>query len=204
MIVSSFFNTGKRTLTQNKIDFSTEQQSGYCAGMIIRRGFTKQFSMEFGINSVKRNFALTIQDSSFVDRSHFTIVGYEIPVMGMIFLKLSQKVFMTTGFGLSCDMYPSDVETFDDFFKHYSHRHSVFQSAVLANVAYEYRTEKSGYFNIGASYHLPFTNIYYTDVMYLPTSDIVRIKLPGNYLTIDFRYFFYEKPIKPKKEKKKK
>lgn len=160
--------------------------------------------MEFGINSVKRNFALTIQDTSFVDKSHFTIIGYEIPVMGLIFLKISQKVFMTTGFGLSCDMYPSDVSTLDTYFKHYSHRHSLFQSAVLANIAFEHRTEKSGYFNIGASYHLPFTNIFYSDIKYFPTNDIVQMKLPGNYLTIDFRYFFYEKPIKQKVKKKKK
>ena len=203
MLVSSFFNTGKGEVIQRNIDFSVLQQSGYCGGMIIRRGFTKRFSMEFGINYVKRNYSLTLKDSTFTDKSHFTIIGYEVPVMGMIFLRVAPKIFMTTGFGLSCDMYPSDVETSDDYFQHYSQRHSMFQSAVLANLAYELRTEKSGYFNIGASYHLPFTNIYYTNIKFLPTN-IVQMKLPGNYLTIDFRYYFYEKPMKPKKEKKKK
>lgn len=204
MIASSFFNTAKRSLTQNDIAFSVGQQSGYCAGMMIRRGFTKKYSMEFGINYVKRNYQLEIQDAAFTDKSTFTIIGYEIPVMGMIFLRLSEKIFMTTGFGWSFDMYPTNVATLDDYFKQYSQRHSLFQNAVLANLAYEFRTKKSGIFNIGASYHLPFTYIFISEIKYLPTNDITQMKQPGNYLTIDFRYFFHEDPMKPKKEKKKK
>jgi len=204
MLVSSFFNTAKRSLTQNNINFSVGQQSGYCAGMIIRRGFKKNISMEFGINYVKRNYKLEIQDTTFSGKSTFTIIGYEIPVMGMIFLRVAKKVFMTTGFGLSCDMYPSSIYTKDTYFEHLSNRHSVFQSAVLANLGYEFRSDKNGIFNLGFSYHLPFTSIFISNVKYLPTSDIVQLKLPGNYLTIDFRYFFHEDPMKPKKEKKKK
>src|ERR1039458_5161463 len=76
MLISSFFNTGKGEVIQRNADFSILQRSGFCAGMLIRRGFTKRFSMEFGINYVKRNYELTIKDSLFVDKSHFTIIGY--------------------------------------------------------------------------------------------------------------------------------
>ena len=201
---SSFFSTGTNMVSQNGIDFSVSQKFGYCAGMVLRRGFTKRFSFETGINYIKRNYALEITDATFTGKSNFTIIGYEIPLQGLIFIRLGQKLFMNSSAGLSWDMYPSNIATADSYFKHQSNRHSLFQCSVLANVGYEYRTQKSGYFYLGASYHLPFSYFYQSEIKYSPKNEIAFIKLRGNYLTLDFRYFFHEDPLKPKKEKKKK
>ncbi len=201
---SDFFSTGTKSIQQNGINFSVSQQYGYCFGMVVRRGINKRFSVETGINYVKRNFSLSITDTSFSGKSNFTIIGYEIPIQCLIFIRLGEKLYMNTSGGLSWDMYPSDVQTADTYFKHYSTRHSIFQASVLANLGYEYRTEKSGYFYLGASYHLPFTYFYTCSVDYLPKSEITHIKLGGNYLTLDFRYYFHEDPLKPKKKEKKK
>jgi hypothetical protein len=200
---SEFFSTGTKTISQNGIDFSVSQKSGFSAGMILRRGFTKRFSFETGINYTKRNFSLSITDTSFTGKSRFTIIGYEIPVQGMIFLQLAKHIFMNTAFGLSLDMYPSNIATADSYFKHNSNRHSLFQYSLLANLGYEYRTEKRGFFYVGASYHLPFTYFYLSTFNYLPKQEIAKMKLRGNYLTVDFRYYFHEEPLKPKKKKKK-
>ncbi|MBI4931433.1 MAG: hypothetical protein HY841_11760 [Bacteroidetes bacterium] len=201
---SAFFSTGIKTVSQNGIDFSISQKFGYCAGMVLRRGFTKRLSMETGINYVKRNFGLSITDTSFTGKSDFTIIGYEIPVQLLIFLQASKKGFINTSMGLSWDMYPSNITTKDTYFKHNAKRHSLFQGSALANLGYEYRTEKSGYFYIGASYHLPLSYFYVSSINYTPNQEIARMKLGGNYLTFDFRYYFHEEPLKPKKEKKKK
>src|SRR3974377_1082815 len=106
---SSFFSTGTKTISQDGIDYSVSQQTGYCAGMVLRRGFTKMLSFEAGINYVKRNYGLKIADSSFTGKSGFTIIGYEVPVQGMVFLRLSEKVFMNAAMGISCDMYPTNI-----------------------------------------------------------------------------------------------
>ncbi len=201
---SAFFSTGTKTVTQNNIDFSITQRNGYCAGMIIRRGINKRFSFETGINYVKRNFDLDIKDTSFTGSSDFKIIGYEIPVQGLIFLQMSKKVFMNSSAGMSMDMYPSNIQTYGTYYGHNSSRHAVFQFSALANLGWEYRTEKSGYFYLGASYHLPLSWFYSSIVQYKPTKDVIRMKLGGNYLTLDFRYYFHEDPLKPKKKEKKK
>lgn len=204
IFASAFLSTGTKSISQNGIDFSVSQKFGYCAGMIIRRGITKRFSFETGINYAKRNFGLSITDTSFTGKSDFTIIGYEIPVQLLIFLQASKKGYINTSMGMSWDMYPSNVATKDSYFWTSSKRHSLFQLAALANLGYEYRTEKSGYFYIGASYHLPFSYFYLTTINYRTNQEIAKIKLGGNYLTIDFRYYFHEDPLKPKKKKKKK
>ena len=204
IFASSFLGTGPKTVSQNGIDFSVSQKFGYCTGMILRRGFTKKISLEFGINYVKRNYGLSITDTTYTGKSNFTIIGYEIPVQGLIFIRLGEKLFMNASAGLSCDMYPSNIATSGTYFKHHSTRYSLFQSSVLANIGYEYRTVKNGYFYLGASYHQPFTYFYQSSINYTPVNEVTHMKLRGNYLTLDFRYFFHEDPLKPKKEKKKK
>ncbi len=201
---SPFFSNDISTVSQNNIDFTVSQKRGYSAGMLLRRGFTKQLSLEAGISYTKRNFDLSIIDTTFTGKSDFTIVGYEIPVQGMIFLRIGDKIYTSTSLGLSMDMYASNVATHDSYFRHFSVRNTVFQFAALANLGVEYRTEKSGYFYLGSSYHLPFSYFFTTSVMYLPTQDIARLKLSGAYITLDLRYYFHEEPLKHKKKTKKK
>ncbi len=200
---SSLLNTGKTSIAQNKIDFSISQKHGYNFGMTLRRGFTKHLSMEFGINFTKRKFDLSITDSSSIRTSDFTIVGYEIPLQGMVFMQLNKNIFMNVSGGLSWDMYPSNIETHDDYFKNHGVRKSLFQLAALANLGFEYRTKKNGYFYLGSSYHLPLSYFYTAYVQYIPTQEAAKINLVGNYLTIDFRYYFYSEPLKAKTKKKK-
>ncbi|MBI3503121.1 MAG: hypothetical protein HY063_15145 [Bacteroidetes bacterium] len=199
---SAFFSTATNSVSQNGIDFSISQKFGYCAGMVLRRGITKRFSFETGINYVKRNYSLSITDTTFTGNSDFAIIGYEIPLQGLIFIQLGKKLYMNSSAGISWDMYPSNVKTADSYFNHYAARHFLFQSSVLANVGYEFRTVKSGYFYIGGSYHLPFSYFYLSAIEYTPQKEITHMKLRGNYLTLDFRYFFHEDPLKPKKKKK--
>lgn len=204
IFTNSFFSSDTRSVTQNNIDFTIAQKMGYSAGMILRRGFTNQFSLETGINFTKRNFDLSIRDTTFTGKSDFKIIGYEIPIQGMIFLRMADKIYMNTSLGISMDMYASNISTYDTYFRHFSKRHSIFQFAALANLGFEYRTEKSGYFYLGSSYHLPFSYFFESSIQYNPNQEIARLRLSGTYLTLDFRYYFHEDPMKQKKKKKKK
>ncbi|MBL0341706.1 MAG: hypothetical protein IPP71_12645 [Bacteroidetes bacterium] len=200
---SQFFSAGPETSSASGIDFKISPKSGYCLGMVIRKGITNTVSFETGINYVKRNFELNIKDTTFSGTSEFSVVGYEIPVLGLIFIQLSDRIFMDVALGFSLDFYPSDIRTYDTYYEHYSARDSWFSPAVLGNLGWEYRTEKSGYFYLGASYHRPFNITYYSFVGspdLQPGSPQTRLELQGNYLTLDFRYFFHSDPQKRKKK----
>ena len=189
--------------TINNVDFSLNQRSGHCFGMVVRRGFSKTLSFETGINFTKRKYRLTIHDSSFTDVSYFSTVSYEIPALLLVYIRLG-KVYMNASMGAVLDMFISDLGSSDTSFSQSTLRRNLFKPGLLANIGYEYRTVNSGYFYFGVSYHRPFGSIYSTTVTYHTTE--MQTTLSGSYLTIDLRYFFHEDPIKKKtrKDRKKK
>jgi hypothetical protein len=197
-----FLNTGNETVLQNGVDFSIGLHSGFAFGMVIRRGITDTYSIEGGINYVKRTYSVKVVDGNFSDESTFGVIGYEIPLSGLVYIRLSEKFYMNASLGVAADMFASDVKTYGDVFNTYSLRKSVINGGVIGNLGWELRTEESGYFYIGASYHNPFSDIYLTriDYAYNNKNESVDIPLTGTYLTLDFRYFFRADPIKKQKK----
>lgn len=206
IFASNFLNTGPVTTSAEGVDFTVSQKFGYCAGMVVRYGITKAVSFETGINFVRRNFDLNVSTDSLSEKSDFGIVGYEIPLSALVFIRLSEKIYMNGSTGISLDFYPSDVFTLGDSFKHVSWRKGILSPSLIANIGFEYRTANSGYFYIGGSFHRPFSYIYQANFQYDPFNQgpTANTKLSGNYLTIDFRYFFHEVPIEPRSKREKK
>jgi len=193
----AFFNARDIEKTQDSVNFTVATRLGYSAGMVVRKGITKNLSFETGINYVKRVYNLSITDSSFTGESKSRIIGYEIPLLALIYIRIGEKIYMNNAAGLSIDMFPSDIFTSASYFIHSSRRTSFINPALLANLGWEYRTNKSGFFYIGASYHRPFSKIMLTKIRYIDDNNKtteVETKLAGSYLTIDFRYFFPEAP----------
>ena len=180
--------------------------------MVVRRGLTRNWSVESGICMVQRNYTLHFNHPEFSGEKElrFRYIAYEIPMQALVFVKLSDRLFMNASAGASIDLYPSNVESstyqyrdtlrFDFYQKTY--KQSWIQLALLANYGFEWRTPDKGYFYLGASYHRPFRAIGTTAVLFELNGDPARTttRLGGNYLTADFRYFFNEKPEKRKKK----
>jgi len=212
IIPGELTNTGEKIHEDNGVKISLKPKFGYTFGMVIRRGLSKMWSLEGGLNFVQRNYNLnfTDQDTILDGKTDFRLIGYELPVSGLIYIRLGELLYMNTSLGGSVDYFPSDVETTKLWFAHFTSRRRLFQFAVLANVGFEYRTREHGYFYFGASFHRPFKYIATSSVLYRGNGKEVRTdqQLSGNYLTLDFRYFFNEDPQrrkkKDKKEKKKK
>jgi hypothetical protein len=199
-----FLKTSEQTVSQNGVDFTITPKLGYSGGMVIRWGFTNTVSLETGINYVKRNYDLDFKTDTFHGNSDFGVVNYQIPLNALVFIRLTNRLYMNASAGLSLDMFVSDIHTFSSYFNNYSQRNGVFQSGVLANLGWEYRTVKSGYFYIGASFQRPFTQIYNSSLTYEPSkanNEKVVMKLNGSYLTFDVRYFFNPLPINKKIKK---
>jgi len=207
IIPSSLFNTGEQLLDQNNVFFSVKPKLGYSFGMVIRKGLTKSLSLETGINYLKRGYDLSIdaRDLNFNESSNFNLISYEIPISLLVYVKLSREMYMNVSGGLSMDIYPSDLYTFSPSFQNDVIVSDWIQTSLIANVGWEYRTEESGYFYLGGSYHRPFSPIAKEIVWYNGNGRDERpiFELIGNYVTIDFRYFFHEDPEKKKRKVKK-
>lgn len=207
IIPIEFFNAGKLEQKQNNIEYINQPKFGMSFGMVIRKGLTKSLSLETGLNFLRRNFDLTINDpdSSFSGTSDFSIVNYEIPVVGMVYVRLGRNMFMNVASGVSFDIYPTPLFVEDDYFANAVNRTYWVQPSLLANIGWEYRSESSGYIYLGASLHRSFSNIFEEFVTYKGQSgtrdEEVTFDLVGNYLTIDIRYFFHEEKQKKKKKK---
>ena len=206
IISGELFNTGPQTQKAGQIEFTIDPSTGYAFGMVIRKGFNDQFSLETGINYTRRNYDLSIavDSTGFVGNSDFSYVIYEIPVLGLIYVRLGERTYLNNAFGVNLNFLPSDWESFDTYFEHYSARTYWVIPALQANVGFEYRTRESGFFYAGFSFHRPFTEITRAGVLYkednLP-KETVYFDILGNYLTLDLRYFFHEDPERKRRRR---
>lgn len=204
IIPSNLFRAGDTEIVQDNSIFRVEQNVGYTFGGIIRHDFKNWLSIESGISYVKRNYTAYVIDgiNNQTSTASLGIIGYEIPIMGLIYVKLADQIFMDAGFGLAFDIFPSDVyNTDNNNFEFYGFRKTGLNTGLITNVGWEYRTVKKGSIYIGGSFQRPFIPIYQADLALsngTASSRSASLNLSGNYLTIDFRYFFPGE----KKEKK--
>ncbi len=214
MISGSLINEGIPAGTENGISFELTKKFGFSAGMVIRHDFSKMFSVESGISFVQRNQNFYVSDAAraYEFNQEFGTVGYEIPLLALVYIQLSDQVFMNTSFGMSFDLYPSDVAVFsdDDRVVVEGRRAGWILPALSANIGWEWRTKEKGSFYLGGTYHRSFGDTYEFYGEYdFDKSDTASIVTPmylttnGNYLTLDFRYFFHEDPEKKKLRKNK-
>ncbi len=216
IIPSDLLGTGKTVSTGSENNYEVSQKMGYSFGGVVRKGYTDWLSLETGINFVRRNYEARVfsASSQFSDSSTFGVIAYEIPVSALIFVRLSDHLYMDGAFGLAMDMFPSDVSTagrHDSFYQRsfrnsWSKKTEVLpwlNAGLIANVGFEYRTDKAGYFYFGGSYHRPFKSIYNSFLIYdrNSVSEQGFLQLSGNYLTLDIKYFFHEE-AEPRKAPK--
>ena len=197
-----FLGTGKQTVQVDSVNmkFDLALQGGWNFGMVIRKNMTKLLALETGINYVKRKYHMDAIDEDYSESSEFRIIGYEIPLSLLAYIRLGEYIFMNASLGASADMYASNVQSSGMYHSTLTVRNHTFQAAIIANLGWELRTDKSGYFYLGASLHRPFDYELTTKVHYDrdPKELDVYQPLSGSYLTLDVRYFFPEGPKKKK------
>jgi len=206
IIPVNYFNAGPVNFSDTLVDLSISPKFGYSLCMVMRKNFTKKLSLETGINLVRRNYGINatekVRDTS--DYADFGFVSYEVPIQALVYIRLSEQVYMNASSGVGVNMYASNVASNGEnlLIIHFSSRNKWVNLSFLANLGFEYRTKKDGWFYFGASLVSPLSPITTTDVNYYYTDKSFkkyRTNLNGNYLTLDFRYFFNEKKEKPKR-----
>lgn len=196
------------TLQRPSLSGSVELTGGMAFGMSVRVGISDMFSLETGLGQITRRytFGLANDTSGYAESSDIRFIGYELPVAGLVYIRLGEQLWMNTALGGSIDFYPSDVQRDIEEGRAYFYRYNWVQFAVLANLGVEYRTRKSGMFYLGATYHRTFSPIAVAELTYYTRNFFpytMRADLIGTYLTVDLRYYFHEDPDKTKLRKKK-
>lgn len=178
-----------------------ELEGGIAYGMSVRVGLTRIISIETGIGQIQRRytFGLSNDTSGYNGSGNVRYVGYEIPITVLAYIRTGERTYMNAALGFSADLYPSDVQAELDEGFIYLYRNSWVQPGIIGNLGWEYRTEKSGIFYLGATFHRPFGDMAIGDLTYwdvrqnfLPYP--MRGALNGGYLTADLRYYFHEDP----------
>ncbi len=195
------FGTGPVTINDSSFAYTIKQPTGFSGGMVIRKGYTKNLSLELGINFIRRNVYINSTHEGLSRQARMRVIGYEIPVSQLVFVRLSKTIYMNVSAGICVNMFPSDVQTANDVLYAIGGRRLVFNPSLIANIGFEHRSAKSGFFYLGASLNRPFVPIYDVVADYIQNNDVVNTvntTLSGTYLTIDFKYFFHEDPEKRK------
>ena len=190
-------HTDNDAFTRHQID----ENAAYSAGAVLRFGITSRISLESGISYTKRNYRFRLTSPDFPGtESGLSFINYEIPLTGMVFVRLGEKMYMNASAGIIFNLCPTggvvsyERDTIEFGIKESSWANMAFS----ANFGFEYRTEKNGYFYLGTMYHRPFSPLASVHVSYRVsgTNDFVEVIQPapdvsGNYLSLDLRYFFH-------------
>ncbi len=185
---------------------TVELTGGFAFGMVVRAGITKSISLETGINQITRRFdvAFANDTNGYAIKDQLRLIGYEIPVLAMVYIRLGERSWMNNALGFSLDLYPSDAERAQEYSRVYMARRDWKQLGLVANIGVEYRTLKSGWFYLGATYHRPFGDIAQAELTWydrLNFGTVISAGIPGSYLTADLRYFFHNEPDKARRRK---
>jgi hypothetical protein len=180
-------------------------EGGFGFGGVVRARLTNFWNLETGIYFTRRRYSFRITDPSngFTDETSFRVVGYEIPLKGLVYIRLGERLYSNVALGVSADFIASDIESVQPIYNIRAFKDAFLRAAVLGSLGFEYRTDEDGFFYLGASFHQPFGPIMLTQVNYFRNGDppayFQNGELEGSYFSIDFRYFF---PLETAKQRK--
>lgn len=198
IIISDIVGSGPFEIQKSTLSVGVRPLTGMSFGMIIRTGITEKIAFETGINRVTRSYEYDFSDSEtgYSRTLDFSYLNYEVPIKGLIFIQLGEDLYMNNSLGLSLDLYASDVASGDIELQQVTQRTQWAKAALEANLGMEFRSKKSGIFYLGTTFHNPFSRVARSAVHYrtLTEARFVDFDLTAGYLTLDFKYYFHEKP----------
>ncbi|MEY3424860.1 MAG: hypothetical protein RL265_173 [Bacteroidota bacterium] len=196
---TQFIGSSTTELTKGEFSSTLTQKMGYSFGGTIRAGLTKLISLETGINFTQRNFdiAMSVVDSGVFATNNISFISYDVPLNALIYIQLDKQFFMNASLGAALTYKPTNVGvlTMPGSFHSFTHTGKVSRKGGLdlnANIGFEYRTEKSGFFYIGGSARVPFKPLFdiIAQYKYQGYKNTIYGEIDGSYLALDFKYFF--------------
>ena len=201
IIPAGYFNSAEILKSSGFYNFKLNPKYSNSFGMVIRYKINNTFSIESGLNYTQRNFKLSVTNSN-INLNDFTTFGmrsYELPIQLLTYVRASEHWYLNVAFGISHNVLASDIfsygEETENYFQNTFRKNGGYR-ALLANVGMEYRTEEKGHYYFGASLHRPWKAIgkiypeFKNDISHFNDDQKFSLEMLGNFVTIDFRYFF--------------
>ena len=199
IIPSNIIQKNDVTIVRDSITMSINQKPGFVFGMEVKHDFTRFFALQTGLNFIRRTYNVYVKDKDTSHTASLKFIGYEIPLLGLGFVRVAEHFYANVSAGFCFNFFPSDIAVS----KFYGQRYRWTQIAIMANVGIEYRNENYGNFYVGVMYQHQersmMTVFYFREYVYGKSN--AYIGLSGNYLSLNLKYYF---PQNPQKEKKKK
>lgn len=205
IIPNAYLNTSIESVSLPNFNYSAKSNVGMSFGSILRKPVGKFWNIETGLNFVKRSYTLNfnLNDTVTVNSEHdMTFIAYEIPIQALVYVRLGKAWYMNASAGISFDFFPSETETFSSErvdssyfdFNQKTYRIKWAALAAQANLGFEYRTEKKGYYYLGASFHRPFNRIAASQGVIESNTGAERLwlSLSGSYFSVDLKIFPYD------------
>lgn len=204
IIPAAYFNAADVSKSSADYNLTLSPKYSNSFGMVIRHKINKTFSIESGLNYTQRNFKLAISNPTINldDFTTFDMRSYEFPIQLLTYVRASEYWYLNVAFGISHNVLASDIFSYGEekegYFFQNTYRKSGGYGALLANVGMEYRTEEKGYYYFGTSLHSPWQVIgrvypeYDDKTNEFNDDKDFYFNMLGNFVTIDFRYFFAE------------
>ena len=186
-------------LEKDEFTTSLTQRMGYSFGGTVRAGLTKLIALETGINYVQREFdvSMAIPDSNVHGSNQLTFISYDIPINGLVYVQLTRQFFMNASLGVAINFKPTDVGILTlpggkHSFTHTGRVGSKFGFDLNANIGFEFRTEKKGFFYLGGSGRVPFAPLFTMVAQYKNQGykNTIYGEVDGSFLALDLKYFF--------------
>ena len=199
VLPTKFIRSQTASLSGGGFEASISQRPGFGFGAIVRTNISKLIAIESGINFTQRyfNLSVAIPDSNIYEEGAMTFIEYDIPINTLVFVQLSDEIFMNTSLGVAVTYKPSDtrvqIRTEDrHYFALYGLRDNFVGLDLNANIGFEYRTRESGFFYLGGSVRVPLAPLFNYNALYDHNSNSTLLSkdVSGSYLTFDFKYFF--------------
>jgi len=197
------------TVEREHLKGSVELTGGFAFGMTVRVGITNAISFETGLGQIKRRYeySITNDTSNYSESNKVRYLGYELPITGLVHIRLGEQMWMNAALGASIDMYPSEVRSLVDEGSIDIARRYWAQLGILGNLGVEYRTRKSGTIYLGGTFHRPFNDLAPFRLIWGKVGGAAYNldgTIDGSYLTVDLRYYFHEDPQKRRVKRAKK
>lgn len=207
LVPLSFFTMDSVVLREpgNQFEAVYRYKGGFGFGGVVRVKLSNFWNIETGLYYTRRRFEYEVRDATvdFKESTEIRIIGYEVPIKGLVYIRMGKQIYMNVALGVSADFFASDVMDIERNYNVQAFKLNWIRGAVLGAVGVEFRTDEDGSFYVGGGIHQAFGDIFSTQVNYFrdntPPAYFSNGVLDGNYFSIDFKYFF---PVKESKKPK--
>ncbi len=201
ILAAPLLDTGPVGSGNEEFNVTLTPELGHDFGVVLRWGIGEHFAVETGIDQIRRNFTIRVKDRK---RDHqeefrFNMLAYQLPLRGLLYVQIGKRLYANVAAGAVGDIFPTDWSVSEGNSSQYTQRFNWLLGGFTANLGFEYRTDKSGAFYLGGTYHRPITNspnfgpnIAAMEVSYRRDQRLYQetLTVPGNYITLDLKYFF--------------